>query len=396
MKILLSFLAILSFLSATQIVKLDKKYQKSNNCINCHQRIVNEWKDSWHAKSHYKNDEYFKASVDYVKRKSRKSLNAVKIQCATCHNPRITVTKTTLNDEIAASINLDKNSNLNKAVNSSTISEGINCVVCHNIDKIHTYKDESKRGMNRVKWIKSGTMVGPYNDANSPYHKTQVRDFMNKDADKLCFVCHANDKSINGLVFTNMQNEYKNNKKMCVDCHMSTKVKDVASNLAPKNSKAKIRMLRRHGFIGAHTQKLWKNALDLKLIQKDKKINIEIINPQPHNIPSGFASRELIVEISFLNNSKIIIQKNISLTNKFTRRKGKATIAHAAQNMSKDMSIAAYGKKILKISTVSEAKYIEVKLYYRLVNEEVHKILNLKDAIWSKKTLITSKKIKLH
>lgn len=396
MKILLSFLTILSFLSATQIVKLDKKYQKSNNCINCHQRIVNEWKSSWHSKSHYKKDEYFKASVDYVKRKSRKSLNAVKVQCATCHNPRISVTKTTLNDEISASLELNKDSKLDKAVNSSTISEGINCVVCHNIDKIHYNADESKRGMNRVKWMKSGTMTGPYSNAHSPYHKTKSRDFMNKNANKLCFVCHANDRSIKGLTFINMQDEYKKSKKMCVDCHMSPKVKNVASNLAVKNSKPKMRMVRRHGFVGAHTQKMWKNALKLKLIQKNNKINIIIKNPQPHNIPSGFASRELIVEIYFLNNTKIIKQKSISLTNKFTRRKGKATIAHAAQKMSKDMSIPAYGKKVLKINTIDGANSMKVEVYYRLVNEDVQKILNLKDAIWSKKTLITSKKIKLH
>jgi len=395
MKIILTFLIAISFLNAAKIVKIDEKYQKSDNCINCHQRIVAEWKDSWHSKSHYKNDEYFKATVNYVKKKSRKSLNAVKIQCATCHNPRITVTKTTLNDEISASFGLDQGSELDKAVNSKSIAEGINCVVCHNIDKIHDNKDASKRGMNRVKWIKSGTMTGPYDDANSPYHKTQARNFMNKDADKLCFVCHANDKSIKGLTFTNMQKEYKKTKKMCVDCHMGSKVEDIASNLAIDNGKTKVRKVRRHGFNGAHTSKMWKNALSLKLTQKSKYINVEIKNPQPHNIPSGFGARELIVEISFLNGITTIETKDIYLTNKFTRRKGKVTIPHAAEKMSKDMSIPALSKRVIKVLTVSGAKSVKVKLYYRLVNAQVHKILDLKDAIWSKKTLIASEKIKL-
>ena len=394
MKTLIILISIFISLYSSQIVKVDKKYQSSDNCINCHQRIVAEWKDSWHSKSHYKNDEYFKASVDYVKKKSRKSLNAVKIKCATCHNPRITVTKTSLNDEMTASLGLDKGSELDKAVNSSSISEGINCAVCHNIDKIHNTKDTSERGMNRVKWMKSGTMTGPYSDASSPYHKTQSRKFMNKDADKLCFVCHANDKSIKGLTFTNMQQEYKKSKKMCVNCHMGPKVKDVASNLLI-NGKTKIRKVRKHGFKGAHTPSMWRNVLSLKLTQKNKNINIEIKNPQPHNIPSGFASRELIIEVSFLNGIDIIKTKNISLTNKFTRRKGKPTIPHAAEKMSKDMSIPAYGKKVLKVPIVDGSKSVKVKLYYRLVNAEVHKILNLKDAIWSKKTLITSKNIRL-
>ena len=395
MKILIILIATLMSLYSAQVVKVDKKYQTSDNCINCHQRIVTEWKDSWHSKSHYKNDEYFQASVDYVKKKSRKSLNAVKIQCATCHNPRISVTKTSLSDEVSASLGLDKGSDIDKAVNSASISEGINCAVCHNIDKIHNNKDTSERGMNRVKWMKSGTMTGPYDDANSPYHKTQSRAFMKKDTNKLCFVCHANDKSIKGLTFINMQQEYKKSKRMCVDCHMGPKVKDVASNLPIDNGKPKMRKVRKHGFKGAHTDRMWKNALSLKLTQKSKSINIEIKNPQPHNIPSGFASRELIVEVSFIDGLNVIETKNISLTNKFTRRRGKATIAHAAEKMSKDMSIPAMGKKVLKISSVSGAKSVKVKLYYRLVNSEVHKILDLKDAIWSKKTLITSQNLKL-
>ena len=46
--------------------------------------------------------------------------------------------------------------------------------------------------MNRVTWMKSGTMTGPYNDAKSPYHKVEARDFMDTNPNQLCFVCHAN------------------------------------------------------------------------------------------------------------------------------------------------------------------------------------------------------------
>jgi hypothetical protein len=293
----MKYFALVVFMIATlqgsaKIVKVDERFQDSQSCKACHLRIVTEWQESWHSKSHYQNDEYFRKSLDYVARKSRKSVNSVKVQCATCHNPRISITSTTQDYEIDAVMGLDKNSAVDKAVNDSAISEGINCVVCHNIAKIHDEYDASKRGINRVEWTASGTMTGPYKNAKSPYHKTIHHDFMDKDPNRLCFVCHANDKSTKGLLFTNMQGEYKKGSKKCVDCHMGEKRRDVAATYKMYNGKAKMRSVRNHGFTGGHTSAMWVDALKLKLAQKGEKLFITIENPQPHNIPSGFGSRE--------------------------------------------------------------------------------------------------------
>jgi cytochrome c554/c'-like protein len=181
MRLFLIFLLGFASLFGAKVVKVEDRYKDSQSCKACHLRIVSEWKKSWHAKSHYENDEYFQKSIDYVSRKSRKSLNSIKVECATCHNPRISVTSTGEDYEIAAVMGLDKDSVVNKAVNNDAISEGINCVVCHNIDKIHDEYDETKRGINRVEWTKSGTMTGPYKDANSPYHKIVHHEFMDKN-----------------------------------------------------------------------------------------------------------------------------------------------------------------------------------------------------------------------
>ena len=65
MKIFLVFLLAVSFGYGAEVVKVDEKYQESTSCKTCHKRIVDEWSNSWHAKSHFKNDEYFRKTSFY-------------------------------------------------------------------------------------------------------------------------------------------------------------------------------------------------------------------------------------------------------------------------------------------------------------------------------------------
>ncbi len=395
MKLFLASSLVVSSLFSAEVVEVQKRFESSQKCKVCHRRIVEEWSKSWHAKSHFENDEYFRKTLEYVSRKTRKSLNAVKVQCATCHNPRISVTKTDIDYEIAAVMGLTSDDDpVNKAVNSKAISEGINCVVCHNIDKIHDEYDKSKRGINRVEWTPSGVMTGPYKDAKSPYHKVVSHEFMNTNPNKLCFVCHANDRSVYGLVFTDMESEYIG-KKTCVSCHMGPKHKDVAATFKMYNGKAKMRMVRKHGFVGAHTPSLWKDALELELKRQKDKLLIKIKNPQPHNIPSGFGSREILVEVVYKKGSTTVGQKTLSLTRHYIRRHKKVGIAHLAVKQSKDTSIKAHGEKIVRLPLVNGAESVEVTLYYRLVNDEVRTLLDLKEQIWSKKNFIVKSSLDL-
>ena len=358
--------------------------------------IIKDWRNSWHERSHYKNDEYFKASIDYLHRKTRESINTLKVKCAKCHNPRLSVTDVGDDFKVISAIGLDKGGKVDKALKSKTISEGINCLVCHNINKINYDAPQDIRGMDRVEWNKNGIMSGPFSDAKSPYHKTQQRDFFTKNANQLCFVCHANDHSYvnKNLHFTNMQQEYKGNQK-CIECHMGKKVKKYASNLPIDHGHPKVRMIRYHKFAGGHKEEMWKGALKLKAKTKANDIILSIINPQPHNIPSGFGSRELLLEISYYKGGKKVKVKNLSLTTHYKRKRSKPSTPHAAIKASKDLSIPAKGSKTFKISNSVGANKIKIKLYYRLVNDEVRSLLKLKDKIWSKKFFIDSITVKL-
>ena len=393
MKLFLLLFFCVELLFGAKVVHIDKKYQKSVECRVCHKRIVDEWSHSWHAKSHFLKDEYFKKSIEYVSRKTRRSLTSVKIECATCHNPRISVTKTSKEYEIAAVMGLAEGSKADKAVNDDSLSEGINCVVCHNIDKIHDEYTADKRGVNRVEWTKSGTMTGPYSDAVSPYHKTKHHDFMDKTPNRLCFVCHANDRSVHGVVFANMQKEYKGDES-CVSCHMGPRHEDVAATYR-FNGKVKMRNVRNHTFYGGHVEKMWKGALELNLLKKDGKLLIAINNPQPHNIPSGFGARELLVVVKSMKNHKVVDTKIFPLTQHYISKRGRKTIPHLSLSKSGNFSIATHSTKVFQLPLNSNAERVRVTLYYKLVNDEVRGILKLKDAIWSKKYFIAQKELQI-
>lgn len=111
MRLLLLMLVGVLLYGAGDPVALDEKFAKSEKCMTCHRSIVQDWQNSWHRMSHYGSNEYFQKTLDYMARKMRtKSLDTLKVECATCHNPRISVTKTTVHDEINAVMGLDKNS----------------------------------------------------------------------------------------------------------------------------------------------------------------------------------------------------------------------------------------------------------------------------------------------
>jgi len=396
MRSFLGLILIGMCLFGAEVVQVGDKFKDSSKCKACHTPIVKQWEQSWHAKSHYDSDEYFQKTIDYVARKdNHKSLNTIKIECAACHNPRISVTSTNAEYEALASVGLDKNSAATKALESDGISEGINCVVCHNIDQIHDELPENKRGMNRVTWMKSGIMTGPYGDAKSPYHKVEARDFMDKNPNQLCFVCHANGISEEGLHFANMQAEFKSGGKQCVDCHMGARTQGVAATLRLSNGQAHTRMVRPHGFIGAHTETMWQDALGVDVKKGKQTLEITLSNPQPHALPSGFGSREVLIEASYMSGAKVIKVETLSLTSKYLSKRGKPTIPHLAEKMLSNVSIPAQGSKTFSFPMVAGSDSVGIVVSYRLVNDEVRELLELKDPIWSKKMVIKKLNLKL-
>lgn len=383
------------WINAAEVVAVGDKYKNSDKCRACHNHIVNQWDTSWHSKSHYGNDEYFQKTIDYMSRKTHKSVGTLKVECATCHNPRISVTKTSAEYEALASINAAGNTKVDKALGSDTIAEGINCVVCHNIDQIHDGLPDSERGMNRVTWMKSGVMSGPFDDAKSPYHQVEHRDFMDTNPNQLCFVCHANDTSEEGHRFINMKADFKSGAKTCVDCHMSPRKEGVAATLRDSKGDQKKRQIRTHGFVGAHTESMWQGALSVSGRKTSKGLEVTLNNSQPHALPNGFGSREILIEANYMNNSQLVKSEVLSLTSKFLSKRGTPTVPHLADKTVESVSIPAQGSKSFILPLAPNSNQVVVVVSYRLVNDEVRGLLELTDPIWSKKMVIQKVTIKL-
>lgn len=373
-------------LQGAEVVQVGDKFKDSGKCKACHIHIVRAWEESWHAASHYEKDEYFRKTIDYVARKNnRKSLNTIKIECAACHNPRISVTSTDAEYEAIAALKLDKNSDVTQALESDTIAEGINCVVCHNIDQVHDNLSDEKRGIHRVSWMQPGVMSGPYADARSPYHKVEHRDFMDNDPNKLCFVCHANDTSVENHRFIDMKSEFKSSGKQCVDCHMGPRKEGVAATLRNRDGTQHKRQIRAHGFSGAHTEEMWKDALKVSVKKGSQTLEVTLSNPQPHPLPSGFGSREIVIEAQYLKGGKMLRTEIVSLTSRYVSKRGKPTIPHLAVKTVETVSIPANGAKTFSIPLAAGAEKVSIAVSYRLVNDEIREMLELKDPVWSKK-----------
>jgi hypothetical protein len=383
-------------LFAATAVQVGDKYKDSGKCKACHTPIVKQWENSWHSRSHYGNDEYFQKTIDYVARKdNRKSLNTIKIECATCHNPRIAVTSTSAEYEAISALKLDKDSAATKALQSDTIAEGINCVVCHNIDQIHDELSSDKRGVNRVTWMKSGTMTGPYGDAKSPYHQVEQRPFMDTNPNQLCFVCHANDTSEEGHRFIDMQSEFVNTGKACVDCHMSPRKDGIAATLRDVNGNVRKRLVREHGFVGGHVESMWQNALKVDARKNGNSLEVTLTNPQAHALPSGFGSREILIEAQYGSGGKVVKSEVLSLTTHYLSKRGKPTVAHLAAKTVESFSIPALGSKSFSIPIAAGSDQVVITVSYRLVNDQIRELLELKDPIWSKKMVIKKLNFKL-
>lgn len=228
-------------------------------------------------------------------------------------------------------------------------------------------------------------MSGPIEDAKSPYHKTQYRDFFGKDPKQLCFVCHANDRSTKEFVIAKTQQEYKDTQKQCTDCHMSPKKEGFASNLPIDNGKPKKRMVREHGFVGAHTNWLWQDALGIEAKKSGDSFIVTLTNENPHNITTGFGAREPILDVIYRSGSKVIETKSISMAQHYTDKRGKPTVPHLAASATEDMSVPARCTKTFKVPMVEGRGQVTFELHYRLVNDEIRSLLELKQPQWSKK-----------
>ncbi len=322
----------------------------------------------------------------------------VKVECAKCHNPRITKKSMNTEDKIMLTMGDDeKTKDYTKTLDALHMKNGINCIVCHNVDQIHLDKSKGSGGLNSVTFGPQGTMFGPFADAVSPYHKTQQRPHYEQDSPDLCFVCHYSANNHNGLEVYATGKEYDSlggNVQGCKGCHMSDKESGFASNYASLGDKPKARMVRKHRFTSVDNSNILSRYTEVTAKNDDKQLDIAVKNNSPHKIPTGYGLREIVIEVKFLDsNEKLIEEKRVTLGSAWKDQNGKNTIPYLATTLASDTRLDGMSSKTYSFEIPKGAKYAKYEIYYKLVNDEFAKAMGVSDAFFLKKYIFTEARV---
>ncbi|WP_309496713.1 multiheme c-type cytochrome [Sulfurovum sp.] len=385
--------------------EINKKFESNKNCEACHMDISSKWETSRHSNSHFTKNDLFKKSLLYmVQEEPRFQLNELKVTCAKCHNPRLTQKSVTQKDKYLLLMDLEHvNKEYDQKLNTKNMKNGINCVVCHNIDEIHTDKSKGSQGMHDIKFGPQGTMFGPFEDANSPYHKTKKRDHFVNDDPKLCFACHYSTENHNNVEVYATGKEYdmyaqdtEQSVEGCKECHMSPKRKGVASNYAKSGEKPKERMVREHRFSSVDNSNILHDHIDVKSSSVNGKFILKVTNNTPHNIPTGYGLREIILKVSYFDKKdKNLGNERVVLGVKWRDKNGKYTIPHMATMKVEDTRLEGKSSKEYSFNIPKGANYAKYTFSYRLIDEHMAKKIGVTDEFFLKEYTFSEQRVHL-
>lgn len=358
---------------------IEEKYAVAANCRPCHQVIVKDWESSLHAKSHYSKNELYRRSLEYVAKKKYKTKEQVEVHCAKCHNPRIAVKSA--GDPYGAAMGF-KDAAVEKALNAEYLKDGVNCIVCHNVKSIDFSKDPYKRGAKSITWGENHVMVGPYKDAKSPYHDTMYRPFFKEEPDRLCFVCHYNTRSTEGIQSCSTGEEYVSVKseKRCVDCHMGATHEghSIQSRVSGEFTD-KVRHLKSHLFMGVRNGNIMPEALKVSARAKAAVLKVQLENLTPHKVPTAYGGREINILVTFNGADGILKRVHERLGARYVDNRGRETLPHLAAEVKTDNRLEPLEVRSVDFAVPSGAMSADIAVEYRLVSKAWVETLELKD-----------------
>ncbi len=372
---------------------IDPKYASSDNCKACHQTITEDWETSLHAKSHFSKNELIDKTIEYMSIKTTLLKDQIVLNCSKCHNPRVEKEKLSL-EEMYSQAYGQGSGETDKMLNSRYAKDGVNCITCHNVDTIHSSEDVQKRGKKIVEWTKSGVMTGPFKDAESPYHKTEYREFFKKTPNKLCNVCHFSSESYYGVKTCETGVEYKRSKseQTCIDCHMGN---DKYRYSVDNGLSRKKRKVKDHLFAGVRNSKILEHSLDIDTKRAGQKLKLTLHNKTAHRLPTGYGNRVMIVSVDFLDDAgKITETKQYRLEALFGDKEGKETLAQVARQTLSDSRLQAGESKTVSFTIPKDTQKATIRVLYRLIGKKWVKELGLKDPEYLKTYTIQEKYVK--
>ena len=251
----------------------------SDECANCHEQIVEEWKTTIHANAW--KDPYFLIDYEFD--------GSLQI-CLNCHTPLVNQQEslvTGFRDSDKLDPILVPNPNFDKALQD----EGVTCAVCH---------------------IKDGFIVGP-NGVKTDAHPVK-KDERFSDGSGVCKRCHwvqgdRWDVFLKLPPCGNFAEIEETGKKIdCVKCHMPKVTRSHAVG-APKRKGGS------HTWRGGHDRDMVKQALKVDLIaESENKYRLDLTNiGTEHRLPTGTPDRHLLVIFRALDKSGQLIYEKKEL-----------------------------------------------------------------------------------
>ena len=379
---------------------IKEKYAQSKYCAGCHRMQAQDWNSTWHSRSHASKNPLYKKVLEAIAEKEYRSVDAVAISCAKCHNPRISVKKTNKKFILSKAFGLrnDAVTKVEKALGSAHIKEGINCIVCHNVDHIQTSTDLLKRGFDAVRWTKENMIVGPYETHRSDrYHKSGARSHFRENINQLCLVCHYGGENSHGLAVytTGIEYQESNSTQKCADCHMSEHFLGViAPNVKTENEPIVERELRRHRFAGIRNSDIGKKALFLESEIKNSILELKLQNLTPHKVPTGFGGRVLELRATFFERSRVTKEKRLQFRARFVDDKGEETLPYLATRLKKDTRLHPNERRVLQFFIPQGTTQIKIDLLYKPISDTLKEALKITDPVFTKSYTILTKTIK--
>jgi hypothetical protein len=270
-----------------------------------------------------------------------------------------------------------------EVLNAEHMKNGINCIVCHNVDEIHLDKAKGSEGLGSVKFGPQGTMFGPFSDAVSPYHNTAQREHFTSDTPDLCFACHYSSKNRHGVDVYETGKEYDatgNENEGCRDCHMSAKKDGYASNYSKADASPKPRSVRDHVFASVDNSDILTKHVTVSAQKVDGKVAVTIQNKTPHRLPTGYGLRELNVKVEFFDASNKSLGKDSKLiAAQWKDKKGNLTVPHEAISKSMDTRIGPKSTQAYLFDIPQNAVSVKYSLGYRLIGKDMATMIGIED-----------------
>lgn len=241
-------------------------YRSAEFCGGCHEEIYEQWKSSYLSKS------WTNADVETRLHGLTLRLRGMEEQelrfCLECHAPLA----------LAHPEDLD--------VQDPLSQEGVSCVVCHSATRVWT--DEAPARMDHDP---HGAMLGPFDDAVSPWHPTGTAPHFQRWSDELCGSCHSSKWPPTGAPIDWTWQEWHEaagpDDENCVECHMPAYWGQAAQLEGVPE-----RLIKDHSFPGGHDPDMVAEAVTLALAGIERSPNatrllVDVQNLAGHDLPSG-------------------------------------------------------------------------------------------------------------